>query len=113
MIFPEAVGELGAYRDFARATGVPILANLTEFGVTPLYTLDELRSAEVSLALYPLSAFRAMSAAALMVYQTLRQEGTQQSVLPAMQTRAELYDILDYYAYEQKLDQLFNKEKQG
>jgi len=113
MIFPEAVGELGAYRDFARATGVPILANLTEFGVTPLYTLDELRSAEVSLALYPLSAFRAMSAAALMVYQTLRREGTQQSVLPAMQTRAELYDILDYYAYEQKLDQLFEKEKQG
>jgi methylisocitrate lyase len=113
MVFPEALTELSMYREFATAVGVPILANLTEFGVTPLYTLDELAGAGVSLALYPLSAFRAMSRAALDLYTMLRADGTQQSMLPRMQTRAELYDILGYHAYEEKLDQLFEKEKQG
>ena len=112
MIFPEAVTELTMYRQVVEAVKVPVLANLTEFGLTPLYTLQELAGAGVSLALYPLTAFRAMSAAALKVYQTLRQEGTQKSLLPIMQTRAELYEYLNYYAYEQKLDQLFIKEKQ-
>ncbi len=111
MIFPEAVADLSQYQAFAEAVGVPILANLTEFGVTPLFSLEELKRAGVSLALYPLSAFRAMSAAALNVYQTLRRDGTQASLVPAMQTRAELYQYLDYYAYEQKLDQLFQKEE--
>lgn len=99
------------YRTFARATMVPILANITEFGATPLYTLDELRSSGVALALYPLSAFRAMSAAALKVYLTLRRDGTQKDVVSLMQTRAELYDFLNYHAYESKLDQLFAQEK--
>jgi methylisocitrate lyase len=112
MIFPEAMPELTLYQTFAQKAGVPILANLTEFGLTPLYTLEELSTAGVSLALYPLSAFRAMSAAALRVYQALRQDGTQKNVLGSMQTRAELYDFLDYYAYEKKLDELFAKEKQ-
>lgn len=111
MIFPEAVTELTQYRAFADRTAVPILANITEFGSTPLFTLDELRTANVSLALYPLSAFRAMNAAALNVYQHIRTDGTQQQVLSTMQTRADLYDHLDYHAYEQKLDQLFAKEK--
>jgi methylisocitrate lyase len=125
MIFPEAVTELSQYRAFAELgspagvpgplgrerTGVPILANITEFGSTPLFTLDELRTANVSLALYPLSAFRAMNAAALNVYQHIRTDGTQQQVLDTMQTRADLYDYLDYHAYEQKLDRLFAKEK--
>lgn len=111
MIFPEAVSDLSQYQAFAEAVGVPILANLTEFGVTPLFSLEEVKRAGVSLALYPLSAFRAMSAAALSVYKTLRREGTQARLLPAMQTRAELYEYLDYYAYEQKLDQLFQKEE--
>ncbi len=110
MIFPEAVTELPQYRAFAERTSVPILANITEFGSTPLFTLDELRSADVSLALYPLSAFRAMNAAALNVYQHIRADGTQQHVLNSMQTRADLYDYLGYYAYEQKLDELFAKE---
>ncbi len=110
MIFAEAVSQLSDYAAFARAAGVPVLANLTEFGKTPLFTLQQLAGAEVSLVLYPLSAFRAMSAAALKVYQTVRQEGTQASVLASMQTRDELYKILDYYAYEQKLDQLFSRE---
>jgi methylisocitrate lyase len=113
MLFPEALTELSMYREFANAVGVPILANLTEFGVTPLFTLDELAGAGVRLALYPLSAFRAMSQAALDLYTTLRKEGTQQTMLPRMQTREELYDILGYHAYEEKLDQLFEKEKQG
>lgn len=115
MVFPEAVTDLSIYREFARATGAPILANLTEFGLTPLYTLEELAGADVSLALYPLSAFRAMSAAALRVYQTLRAEGTQKNAVPIMQTRAELYEILNYYAFERKLDELFttDKEKDG
>lgn len=112
MVFPEAVTELAQYRAFAERTRVPILANITEFGSTPLFTLDELRSAEVSLALYPLSAFRAMNAAARNVYEHIRKEGTQKNVLSTMQTRAELYDYLGYSAYEQKLDELFAKEKE-
>ena len=110
IIFPEAVTELDQYRAFARKTSLPILANITEFGSTPLWDLDELRSADVSLALYPLSAFRAMNAAALKVYETVRREGTQKNVVSTMQTRAELYDYLGYHAYEQKLDELFAKD---
>ena len=109
MVFPEAVTELPQYRAFAQRTTVPILANITEFGSTPLFTLDELRSADVALALYPLSAFRAMNAAALNVYRHIRTDGTQQHVVSTMQTRADLYDYLNYHAYEQKLDQLFAK----
>ena len=111
MIFPEAMTELAMYRRFADAVGVPVLANITEFGATPLFTTGELANAGVRLALYPLSAFRAMNQAALAVYRTLRESGTQQGVVPMMQTRAELYDFLDYHAFEQKLDQLFAKEK--
>jgi methylisocitrate lyase len=110
-IFPEAMTELSMYRKFADAVGVPVLANLTEFGATPLFTLEELRSARVAIALYPLSAFRAMNAAALRVYNAIRREGTQKSVVDAMQTRADLYDALDYHAYERKLDELFSREK--
>ncbi|MES2392305.1 MAG: methylisocitrate lyase [Acidobacteriota bacterium] len=110
MLFPEAVRTLDEYRAFAKI-GVPILANITEFGSTPLFTLDELRSAEVSIALYPLSAFRAANAAALNVYQHLRTDGTQKNVVDTMQTRADLYDFLNYHAYEQKLDALFTKDK--
>ncbi|MFZ5556908.1 MAG: methylisocitrate lyase [Pseudomonadota bacterium] len=112
MIFPEAMTELAMYKRFADAVGVPVLANITEFGSTPLFTTDELAGANVSIALYPLSAFRAMNAAALKVFQALRAEGTQKNVVPLMQTRADLYDFLDYHAYEQKLDQLFAKEKE-
>ena len=108
MIFPEAITELGMYRKFVDATKTPVLANITEFGQTPLFTLDELRSAGVALALYPLSAFRAMNKAALNVYQTLRREGTQKNIVATMQTRDELYDYLDYHAYEDKLDELFS-----
>jgi len=108
MIFPEAITELSVYRKFADAVKVPVLANITEFGKTPLFTLDELRSAKVALALYPLSAFRAMNKAALNVYQTLRREGTQKDVVATMQTRDELYDFLGYHAYERKLDELFS-----
>lgn len=111
MIFPEAVTELAMYKQFAEAVKVPVLANITEFGSTPLFTVDELASANVSLVLYPLSAFRAMNAAALNVYQTVRKEGTQKSVVPIMQTRAELYEFLDYHSYEQKLDALFAQER--
>jgi methylisocitrate lyase len=107
MIFPEAVTELAQYRRFVDAVKVPVLANITEFGRTPLFTLVELRSAGVAIALYPLSAFRAMNKAALAVYQAVRQEGTQKDVLATMQTRDELYDYLDYHAYERKLDELF------
>lgn len=110
MIFPEAVTELAQYAAFAERTRVPVLANITEFGVTPLFTIDELRSAGVSLALYPLSAFRAMNAAALRVYETIRRDGTQRNVLDTMQTREELYDFLGYHAFEQKLDVLFARE---
>jgi methylisocitrate lyase len=112
-IFPEAVPDLATYRKFVDAVKVPILANLTEFGKTPLFTVDELRSSGVSIALYPLSAFRAMNAAALKVYAALRQEGTQKSMLGSMQTRDELYRYLDYHAYEDALDRLFAKEKDG
>jgi methylisocitrate lyase len=108
-IFPEAMTELAMYRKFADAVKVPILANITEFGSTPLYTVDELRSAGVAIALYPLSAFRAMSKAALEVYQTIRRDGTQKAVVADMQTRQELYEMLGYHAYEQKLDALFAK----
>ena len=111
-IFPEAVTELSMYRKFAEAVKVPVLANITEFGATPLFTLDELRSAGVAIALYPLSAFRAMNAAALKVYNAIRREGTQKSVLDLMQTRDDLYDTLDYHAYERKLDRLFAKDKE-
>jgi len=110
-IFPEAMTELSMYRKFADAVKVPVLANITEFGATPLFTLDELRSAGVAIALYPLSAFRAMNAAALKVYNAIRKEGTQKSVVDAMQTRADLYEALDYHAYERKLDALFAKDK--
>src|SRR5712692_1886358 len=110
-VFPEAITELSMYRKFAEAVKVPVLANITEFGATPLFTLEELRSAGVAIALYPLSAFRAMNAAALKVYDAIRKEGTQKNVVDLMQTRAELYEVLDYHAYERKLDQLFAKEK--
>jgi methylisocitrate lyase len=111
MIFPEAITELGMYRKFADAVKVPVLANITEFGQTPLFTAEELRSAGVAIALYPLSAFRAMNKAALRVYATLRRTGSQQSVVGDMQTREELYDFLDYHAYEQKLDELFSRNR--
>ena len=112
MIFPEAVTDLATYRQFADATRVPILANITEFGATPLFTRDELKSAGVAIALYPLSAFRAMNKAALGVYETLRRDGTQKAVVDKMQTRAELYDYLGYHAFEQTLDRLFERSKQ-
>jgi methylisocitrate lyase len=111
MIFPEAMTELSMYRKFADAVKVPVLANITEFGATPLFTVEELRGANVSLVLYPLSAFRAMNKAALKVYETVRREGTQKNVVDIMQTRNELYDYLDYHRFESKLDQLFAKEK--
>jgi methylisocitrate lyase len=111
MIFPEAITDLAMYRRFANAVQVPILANLTEFGKTPLFTVEEVAEAGVAIALYPLSAFRAMNAAALNVYRTLRREGTQQSVVDTMQTRDELYDYLGYHDYEQKLDELFARHK--
>jgi methylisocitrate lyase len=107
MIFPEAVTELAQYRKFVDAVKVPVLANITEFGQTPLFTLAELRSAGVAIALYPLSAFRAMNNAALVVYAAVRKQGTQKDVVATMQTRDELYDYLDYHAYEKKLDELF------
>ena len=110
-VFPEAMTELSMYRKFIDAVKVPVLANITEFGATPLYTLEELRSVGVAIALYPLSAFRAMNAAALKVYNAIRTNGTQKGVLDLMQTRADLYEVLDYHAYERKLDQLFAKEK--
>jgi methylisocitrate lyase len=111
MIFPEAVAELSAYRRFADAVRVPILANITEFGLTPLFTVGELAGAGVGIVLYPLSAFRAMNAAALSVYEALRRDGTQKHLVSTMQTRAQLYDFLDYHAYEAKLDELFSNDK--
>ncbi len=111
MIFPEAMTELGMYRQFADAVNVPILANITEFGSTPLFTVQELASANVGLVLYPLSAFRAMAKAALNVYGAIRREGTQKNVLDTMQTRAELYQHLDYHAFEHKLDALFARDE--
>jgi methylisocitrate lyase len=111
MIFPEAITDLAMYRRFVDAVGVPVLANITEFGQTPLFTLAELKDAGVALALYPLSAFRAMNSAALNVYRTLRRDGTQKAALDTMQTRSELYEFLGYHAYEAKLDALFAKTK--
>lgn len=110
MIFPEAMTELSMYQQFVDAVKVPVLANITEFGSTPLYTTTELSSVGVSIVLYPLSAFRAANAAALKVYQTLLTEGTQKNVIDMMQTRDDLYDYLDYHSYEQKLDELFSEE---
>ncbi|KHK60592.1 2-methylisocitrate lyase [Burkholderia sp. A9] len=111
MIFPEAMKSLDDYRRFKAAVKVPILANLTEFGSTPLFTLDELREANVDIALYCCGAYRAMNKAALNFYETLRRDGTQKAAVPTMQTRAELYDFLGYHAYEQKLDELFAQGK--
>ncbi|RJQ44109.1 MAG: methylisocitrate lyase [Nitrospiraceae bacterium] len=111
MIFPEAITDLEMYRQFAQAVKVPILANITEFGSTPLYTVEELRQAEVSLVLYPLSAFRAMSKAALSVYNVIRTEGTQKNVIDSMQSRTDLYNHLDYHSFEKKLDSIFSKEE--
>ena len=110
-LFPEAVTELPTYRDFTSKVNVPVLANITEFGQTPLFTLDELRSVGIAIALYPLSAFRAMNKAAETVYNTIRKEGTQKSLLPMMQTRDELYQSIRYYDYEKQLDQLFASKK--
>jgi methylisocitrate lyase len=111
MIFAEAVTELSMYTEFRKAAGVPILANITEFGQTPLFTRDELAAAGVDIVLYCCAAYRAMNAAALKVYEAIRSEGTQKSVVPLMQSRADLYKYLDYHAYEQKLDELFAKSK--
>ena len=107
MIFPEAITDLPMYKKFAAAVKVPILANITEFGQTPLFTVDELRSADVGIVLYPLTAFRAMNKAALKAYETVRRSGTQKPLLPEMQTREELYDVIGYHDYEKKLDELF------
>ncbi|WP_438970914.1 methylisocitrate lyase [Methylophaga sp.] len=110
MIFPEAMTDLAMYKQFAEAVNVPVLANITEFGSTPLFTVDELADHDVSLVLYPLSAFRAMNQAALKVYESVREHGTQKHVVDLMQSRNDLYDYLDYHAFEQKLDHLFNNE---
>jgi methylisocitrate lyase len=106
MVFAEAVTTLEQYRRFVDVTGVPVLANLTEFGATPLFPLDDLRSAGVRLVLYPLSAFRAMNRAADAVYQAIRRDGTQRAVVDTMQTRAELYEVIGYHAFEERLDTL-------
>src|SRR5690606_13424843 len=108
-IFAEAVTELAQYRAFAEVTGLPVLANITEFGMTPLWTVDELASVGVTMVLYPLSAFRAANKAALNVYTHIRSEGTQKNVLDTMQTRSELYESIGYHAFEQKLDELYGK----
>jgi methylisocitrate lyase len=109
MIFPEAITDLPMYRKFADAVKVPILANITEFGKSPLFTVDELRSANVAMVLYPLTAFRAMNKAALNVYENLRKTGSQKNSIGEMQTREELYDIINYHSYEKKLDELFTR----
>lgn len=110
-IFAEAVSALSQYGAFVKATGIPVLANITEFGMTPMWTVEELKDAGVGLILYPLSAFRAANKAALNVFTTIRKEGTQKNVLDTMQTRAELYESIGYHAFEQKLDTLFLKHK--
>lgn len=110
-IFAEAVTELSQYKKFATATGIPILANITEFGMTPLFTVDELRDAGVGIVLYPLSVFRAVNKTAQQVYQRIRKDGTQKNVIDAMQTRQELYESIGYYDYEEKLNQLFKKKE--
>ena len=112
MIFPEAITDLPMYKKFADAVKVPILANITEFGKTPLYTRDELGAAGVDIVLHCCSAYRAMNLAALKVYQAIRRDGTQKNVLGDMQTRDDLYKYLDYHAYERKLDALFSSEKE-
>jgi len=109
MIFPEAITDLPMYKRFADAVKVPILANITEFGKSPLFTVEELRSANVAMILYPLSAFRAMNKAALRVYSEIKKQGTQRGVIADMQTREELYDIINYHSYEKKLDELFSR----
>ena len=111
MIFPEAITELSMYKQFAAAVKVPILANITEFGATPLFTVDELRDADCGLILYPLSAFRAMNKAAENVYMAVRRDGTQKNVVDTMQTRMELYECIGYHDFEQKLDALFAQQK--
>lgn len=111
MLFPEAITELEMYKQFSQVTQAPILANITEFGSTPLFTVDELATANVSIALYPLSAFRAMNKAAENVYTSLRTQGTQKYVVDTMQTRQELYDRINYYAFEEYLDTSFEKNK--
>ena len=111
MIFPEAMTSLQMYKQFAEAVKVPVLANITEFGSTPLFTVQELASVNVSMVLYPLSAFRAMNAAALKVYQAVRRDGTQKNVVDTMQTRMDLYKYLDYHTYEEKLDSLFASQQ--
>ena len=103
-IFPEAIRDLDGYKKFTAAVNVPVLANITEFGLTPLFTTDELKGAGVAMALYPLSAFRAMNKAAENVYETIRKEGTQKNVIDSMQTREELYERINYYEYERSLD---------
>jgi methylisocitrate lyase len=113
MIFAEAVTEASTYTAIRKAVGVPILANITEFGKTPLFTREELEAAGVDIILYCCAAYRAMNAAAMKVYETIRTEGTQKSVVPLMQTRDELYRYLGYHAYEQKLDELFAKGKKA
>jgi methylisocitrate lyase len=111
MIFPEAVTDLPMYRKFVDAVKVPVLANITEFGKSPMFTVQELGSAGVAMVLYPLSAFRMMNKAALKLYETVRREGTQKNLLPEMQTREELYDVIGYHDYEKKLDDLFKASK--
>jgi len=111
MIFPEAITELAMYKRFTDAVQVPVLANITEFGATPLFTVEELQSAGVGIALYPLSAFRAMNKAAENVYTAIRRDGTQKNVIDTMQTRMELYDRINYHEYERKLDALFAQQK--
>ena len=111
MIFPEAITELDMYKIFTERLKVPVLANITEFGATPLYTTQELASVNIALVLYPLSAFRAMNKAAENVYTAIRRDGTQKNVIDSMQTRAELYDRIDYHRYEQHLDSLFAQHK--
>jgi methylisocitrate lyase len=108
-IFPEAIRDLDSYKKFTDALSVPVLANITEFGLTPLFSITELKSAGVDMALYPLSAFRAMNKAAENVYEVIRREGTQKSVLDSMQTREELYERINYYEYEKSLDK-FSQE---
>lgn len=110
MIFPEAMTELSQYKEFVEAVNVPVLANITEFGATPLFSAEELASVGIKLQLFPLSAFRAMSKAALNVYEHIKDDGHQQNVVDTMQTRMDLYDTIGYHEYEQKLDQLFNEE---
>lgn len=112
-IFAEAVPDLGLYQKFVDATGIPVLANITEFGMIKMYTADELKEAGVGLILYPLSAFRAANKAALNVYEHIRKDGTQAHVLDTMQTRQELYESIGYHSYEEKLDNLFKKNKNG